>query len=106
MTIAVGIIETLGLPAAMEAADAMAKGARVEVVRLDSSDAGFISIIVRGPVAEVDAAIAAGCQRIRQVEGGTLVGHHIVPCPDGQEEVALPLLRHRSDPDLTSGWLD
>ncbi|ASC73791.1 Carbon dioxide-concentrating mechanism protein CcmK [Halomicronema hongdechloris C2206] len=106
MTLAVGIIETLGLPAAMEAADAMAKGARVEVVRMDTTDAGLISIIVRGPVAEVSQAITAGCQRIRQVEAGTWVGHHMVPCPDGQEEAALPLLRRQRDPDLSSTWLD
>lgn len=54
---AVGIVEIYGMPAALEIADAMVKGGQVEFVRFDNAYGGLISVIIRGPVSEVGAAM-------------------------------------------------
>ncbi|MFM7192347.1 MAG: BMC domain-containing protein, partial [Microcystaceae cyanobacterium] len=55
MSIAVGMIETLGFPAVVEAADAMVKAARVTLVGYEKIGSGRVTVIVRGDVSEVQA---------------------------------------------------
>ncbi|HEY9736196.1 MAG TPA: BMC domain-containing protein [Trichocoleus sp.] len=102
---AVGVIETLGMPTALEAADALCKSGRVEFVRFDNLQAGLISVIVRGPVSEVTAAVEGALMAIRRVPGGAVAGHHIIPCPDGNLESVLPLLRNRGTTSKQADWL-
>ncbi|HEY9880444.1 MAG TPA: BMC domain-containing protein [Leptolyngbyaceae cyanobacterium] len=104
---AVGVIETLGMPTALEAADAMCKSGHVQFVRFDNLQAGLISVIVRGPVAEVNAAIQGALASLSRVHGGALAGHHIIPCPDGNVEAVLPLLRAPGGANAGAvDWLD
>jgi carbon dioxide concentrating mechanism protein CcmK len=55
MSIAVGMVETLGFPAVVEAADAMVKAARVTLVGYEKIGSGRVTVIVRGDVSEVQA---------------------------------------------------
>jgi carbon dioxide concentrating mechanism protein CcmK len=59
MSIAVGMIETLGFPAVVEAADSMVKAARVTLVGYEKIGSGRVTVIVRGDVSEVQASVAA-----------------------------------------------
>ena len=56
MSIAVGMVETLGFPAVVEAADAMVKAARVTLVGYEKIGSGRVTVIVRGDVSEVQAS--------------------------------------------------
>lgn len=103
MSEAVGVIQTLGMPAAMAVADGMVKGAQVEFVRFDNTDAGLISVIVRGATAEVQAAVGAGIAIAQQQHPGRYAGHHVIPCPDGNVEAVLPLLPSSGG---EADWLD
>lgn len=87
---AVGVIETLGLPTALEAADALCKSGQVQFVRFDTLSAGLVSVIVRGSLAEVTAAMQGALASLDKVHGA-VAGHHIVPCPAGNVEAVLPL---------------
>jgi ethanolamine utilization protein EutM len=77
---ALGLIETIGLAAASEAADAMVKGAYVDLVRRQQVGGGLITVIVRGDVGSVTAAVAAGSAAARR--GGRVVSAHVIPRPD------------------------
>jgi carbon dioxide concentrating mechanism protein CcmK len=101
---AVGVIETIGMPAALEAADALCKGAQVQFVRFDNVQAGLISVIVRGPVSEVTAAIQSALYSLSRRPEGGVAGHHIIPCPDGNVEAVLPL-RSQSAQSAQTDWL-
>ena len=70
MPIAVGMIETLGFPAVVEAADAMVKAARVTLVGYEKIGSGRVTVIVRGDVSEVQASVAAGVENANRVNGG------------------------------------
>jgi carbon dioxide concentrating mechanism protein CcmK len=59
MSIAVGMVETLGFPAVVEAADAMVKAARVTLVGYEKIGSGRVTVIVRGDVSEVQASVSA-----------------------------------------------
>ncbi|NET40078.1 MAG: BMC domain-containing protein, partial [Cyanothece sp. SIO1E1] len=59
---AVGVIETMGFPAVLAAADAMVKAGRVTLVSYDRAESGRQFVAVRGPVSEVNAAVAAGIE--------------------------------------------
>ncbi|MBD0337218.1 MAG: BMC domain-containing protein [Cyanobacteria bacterium Co-bin13] len=100
---AVGVIETLGMPTALEAADMLCKSGQVQFVRFDNLQAGLISVIIRGPVSEVTAAIQAALSTIDRVPGGKVAGHHIIPCPDGNVEAVLPLRSRSAAPE--PDWL-
>ena len=69
MAIAVGMIETLGFPAVVEAADAMVKAARVTLVGYEKIGSGRVTVIVRGDVSEVQASVAAGTESVKRVNG-------------------------------------
>jgi carbon dioxide concentrating mechanism protein CcmK len=79
MSIAVGMIETLGFPAVVEAADAMVKAA------------GRVTVIVRGDVSEVQASVAAGTENVTRVNGGQVLSTHIIARPHENLEYVLPI---------------
>lgn len=76
---ALGFVETIGLVAATEAADAMVKAANVEIVTRQQPGGGYTTIIVRGDVGAVKAAIEAGAAAARAV--GKVASIHIIPRP-------------------------
>ncbi|KEQ27051.1 BMC domain-containing protein [Paenibacillus tyrfis] len=77
---ALGLIETIGVPALIAAADAAAKTADVRVMTYEKADAGLITVYIVGDVASVRAAVEAGGEEARRV--GKLVGTHVIPRPD------------------------
>jgi len=79
MNNAIGLIETRGLVGLVEATDAMAKAANVEIVKRVGIGGGLVTTIVRGDVGSVRAAVEAGAQAASHV--GDLVGSHIIPRP-------------------------
>jgi ethanolamine utilization protein EutM len=85
---ALGMIETKGLVAMIEAADAMVKAAKVTLVGWEKIGAGYVTAIVRGDVAAVKAATDAGAAAARRV--GELVSVHVIPRPHGEVERILP----------------
>ena len=85
---AIGLIETKGLVGLVEATDAMAKAANVEIVKRIGIGGGFVTTIVQGDVGSVRAAVEAGSQAATQA--GELVASHIIPRPaDGLVEAYL-----------------
>ena len=76
---AIGLIETKGLVGLVEATDAMAKAANVEIVKRVSIGGAFVTTVVRGDVGSVRAAVEAGANAATQV--GELVGSHIIARP-------------------------
>jgi len=91
MSIAVGMIETLGFPAVVEAADAMVKAARVTLVGYEKIGSGRVTVIVRGDVSEVQASVSAGIQNVRKVNGGEVLSNHIIARPHENLEYVLPI---------------
>jgi len=85
---ALGMIETKGLVAMIEAADAMVKAAKVTLVGWEKIGAGYVTAIVRGDVAAVKAATDAGAAAARRV--GELISVHVIPRPHGEVERVLP----------------
>jgi ethanolamine utilization protein EutM len=83
---ALGFIETKGLVAAIQAADAMVKAANVRLVTKQQAGGGLISIIVEGDVGAVKAAVDAGAAAASQI--GKVVSAHVIPRPhDGMEDI-------------------
>lgn len=76
---AIGLVETKGLLALVEATDAMAKAANVKIVKRVDIGGGFVTTIVSGDVGSVRAAVEAGSTAATQI--GELVGSHIIPRP-------------------------
>ena len=79
-----GLVETRGFLAAVEAADAMCKAARVRLTGYDVTREARVTVIVRGPLAEVEAAVAAGERAASRV--GELITRHVIPAPEPQLE--------------------
>ncbi|MBI2521148.1 MAG: BMC domain-containing protein [Bdellovibrio sp.] len=88
---ALGMIETKGFVAMVEASDAMVKAAKVELIGHEKIGGGYVTTIVRGDVAAVKAATEAGVRAAQKV--GELVSVHIIPRPHENVDVALPLGR-------------
>ena len=88
-TEALGMIETRGFVALVEASDAMVKAARVKLVGYEKIGGGYVTAIVRGDVAAVKAATDAGSAAANKV--GELVTVHVIPRPHGNVEDALPV---------------
>ena len=86
---ALGMVETKGLVAMIEAADAMVKAAKVTLVGWEKIGAGYVTAIVRGDVAAVKAATDAGAAAARRV--GELVSVHVIPRPHANLEDVLPI---------------
>ena len=85
---ALGMIETRGLTASIEAADAMTKAANVTLVGTEKIGSGLVSVIVRGDVGAVKAAVEAGSQTAQRL--GELVAVHVIPRPHSDVEKILP----------------
>jgi ethanolamine utilization protein EutM len=94
MAEALGMIETKGFAAMVEAADAMVKAARVELIGFEKIGGGYVTAIVRGDVAAVKAALEAGARGAEKV--GEVVSVHVIPRPHEGVDRALPLGRQQS----------
>src|SRR5204863_6379072 len=94
MAEALGMIETKGFTAMVEAADAMVKAARVELVGYERIGGGYVTAIVRGDVAAVKAATDAGARAAERV--GELVSVHVIPRPPVNIDEVLRLGRQGS----------
>ena len=92
MADALGMIETRGFVAVVEAADAMVKAAKVELVGYEKIGGGYTTVVVRGDVAAVKAATEAGSRAAERV--GELVSVHVIPRPHANVDVAMPLGRN------------
>lgn len=88
---ALGMIETRGFAAMVEASDAMVKAAKVELVSYEKIGGGFVTAVVRGDVAAVRAAVDAGTRAAERV--GEIVSTHVIPRPHTNVDSALPLGR-------------
>lgn len=88
---ALGLIETRGFVAMVEASDAMVKAARVTLVHYEKIGGGYVTAIVRGDVAAVKAATEAGQRAAERV--GELVSVHVIPRPHQNIDQVLPLGR-------------
>ena len=87
---ALGMIETRGLTAAIEAADAMTKSAEVTLVGTEKIGSGLVTVMVRGDVGAVKAATDAGAAAAERV--GELISIHVIPRPHEEVEAILPHL--------------
>ncbi|SHG25314.1 ethanolamine utilization protein EutM [Desulfacinum infernum DSM 9756] len=88
---ALGIIETKGMTALIEAADAMTKAARVDLVGFERVGAGLVTALVRGDVAACKAAVDAGVAAAKRV--GEVVSAHVIPRPHSDLEAVFPIRR-------------
>ena len=91
MNESLGVIETRGLTAAIEAADAMLKAANVEIVGSEKIGSGLVSVIIQGDVGAVKAATEVGAEAAGRV--GELVAVHVIPRPHGDVSKLLPSLK-------------
>ena len=88
---ALGMVETRGLVASIEAADAMVKAANVVLIGKEYIGAGYVTVMVRGDVGAVKAATDAGAAAARRV--GELISVHVIPRPHGEVEHILPQMK-------------
>ena len=88
---ALGMVETRGLVAAVEAADAMLKAANVTLVGTEKIGSGLVSVMVRGDVGAVKAAVESGAASASRL--GELVATHVIPRPHGDVEKVLPAIK-------------
>jgi microcompartment protein CcmL/EutN len=91
MTEALGMIECRSFPAVVEAADAAVKAAKVELVSYEKTGGGYVTVIVRGDVAAVKAAVDAGQVAAGRV--GEVVTVHVIARPHSNVDVVMPLGR-------------
>ena len=85
---ALGMVETKGLVGAIGAADAMVKSANVSLVGYEKSGSGLVTVMVRGDVGAVKAAVDAGACSAEKV--GEVVAQHVIPRPHTDVEKILP----------------
>ena len=88
---ALGMVETRGLTAAIEAADSMVKAAQVTLVGTEKIGSGLVTVMVRGDVGAVKAAVEAGAANAARL--GELVATHVIPRPHSDVEKILPVLK-------------
>ena len=88
---ALGMVETRGLVAAVEAADAMVKAAEVVLIGTEKIGSGLVSVMVRGDVGAVKAAVEAGNASAQKL--GEIIATHVIPRPHGDVEKILPALK-------------
>jgi microcompartment protein CcmL/EutN len=91
MAEALGMIECRGFTAVVEAADAMVKAAKVELVSYEKTGGGYVTAIVRGDVAAVKAAVEAGIRGAETV--GEVISTHVIARPHNNIDVVMPLGR-------------
>ena len=88
---ALGMVETRGLTAAIEAADSMVKAAQVTLVGTEKIGSGLVTVMVRGDVGAVKAVVEAGAANASKL--GELVATHVIPRPHQDVEKILPVLK-------------
>ena len=88
---ALGMVETRGLVAAIEAADAMVKAANVSLIGTEKIGSGLVSVMVRGDVGAVKSAVEAGEAAAQRL--GEIIATHVIPRPHGDVEKILPSLK-------------
>ena len=88
---ALGMVETRGLTAAIEAADSMVKAAQVTLIGTEKIGSGLVTVMVRGDVGAVKAAVEAGGANASKL--GELVATHVIPRPHGDVEKILPAIK-------------
>ena len=86
--IALGMVETKGLVGSVEAADAMVKAADVTLIGKVHVGGGLVTVMVRGEVGAVKAAVDAGAAAAQRV--GNLISQHVIPRPHNEVEGILP----------------
>ena len=87
---AVGMVESRGLTAAIEAADAMTKAAEVTLIGTEKIGSGLVTVMVRGDVGAVKAAVESGSSAASRL--GELVATHVIPRPHNDVEKILPTI--------------
>jgi microcompartment protein CcmL/EutN len=90
MNEALGMVETRGLVAAIEAADAMVKAANVQLIGSEKIGSGLVSVMVRGDVGAVKAAVEAGGEAAARL--GEVIATHVIPRPHTDVNKLLPTL--------------
>ena len=85
---AIGLIETRGLVASIEAADAMVKAANVTLMGQERIGSAYVTVIVKGDVGAVKAAVDAGAAAAKRV--GELISVHVIPRPHQELALILP----------------
>ena len=88
---ALGMVETRGLVAAIEAADAMVKAANVVLIGSEKIGSGLVSVMVRGDVGAVKAAVEAGTAAATAL--GEVIATHVIPRPHADVEKLLPSIK-------------
>ncbi|HJE86942.1 BMC domain-containing protein [Levilactobacillus brevis] len=88
MNNALGMIETKGLVASIEAADAMVKAANVEMMGQEKIGSGLVTVMVRGDVGAVKAAVDAGVAAAENI--GEVMSSYVIPRPHAEVENILP----------------
>ena len=91
---ALGLVETRGLVAAIEAADAMCKAANVTLVGTEKIGSGLVTVMVRGDVGAVKSSVEAGSASASKL--GELVATHVIPRPHTDVEMILPKVKTAS----------
>ncbi|WP_147534363.1 BMC domain-containing protein [Bacillus marasmi] len=87
---ALGMIETKGLVAALEASDAMVKAANVNLIGKVHVGGGIVTVLVTGDVGAVKAAVESGTSAAERV--GQLLSNHVIPRPHNELDIILPSL--------------
>lgn len=88
---AVGVIQTLGFPSILAAADAMVKAGRVTIVFFDKAESGQFMVVIRGGTSEVRPAMEAGLAAAENTFGGKVTTHYTVPNPPDNIVAVLPI---------------
>ena len=88
---AVGVIQTVGFPSILAAADAMVKAGRVTIVYYGLAERAEFIVVIRGTVSEVEQAMPAGMAAAASTFGGEVVSHYIVPNPPENVVDVLPI---------------
>ena len=89
--LALGMVETRGLTAAIEAADAMVKAAEVVLIGTEKIGSGLVTVMVRGDVGAVKSSVEAGAANAAKL--GELVATHVIPRPHNDVEKILPTVQ-------------
>lgn len=88
---ALGMVETRGLVAAIEAADSMVKAANVTLLGTEKIGSGLVTVMVRGDVGAVKAAVEAGSNSAAKL--GEIIATHVIPRPHSDVEKILPVIK-------------
>ncbi len=88
---ALGLVETRGLVASIEAADQMCKAANVQLIGTEKIGSGLVTVMVRGDVGAVKSAVEAGAEAAGRL--GELVASHVIPRPHSDVEMILPQVK-------------